>query len=119
METKKFDAQEKLDFTNPEIKFFSDVYDILVKLAGARSDENNFEKHNFITSHLSTTQYRCHEWRFCGLLGFGGKYWSGRNQVDCYKENRGSKEKRIIEKTNAELAKLTIPVTLKPTFHTF
>ncbi len=44
------------------------------------------------------------EWRFQGKLGFGGKYYSGRNVVDCYTEDRDDKTTKIIEELNEKLS---------------
>lgn len=101
-----------------EREYFGKIYDVLILHAGAssrkREDKGNiidWEKENFISSHLSISEfskdtYVCKEWRFCGLLGFGGKYWSGRNKVDCYREDENKETLKIIEITNEELKKV-------------
>ena len=75
------------------------VYDVLVQIAGA--DETM--RGSFIQNHLSG----CEEWRFCGRLGFGGKYRSRTNTVDCYREDETKTRRVIIKATNAELVKLS------------
>ncbi len=79
----------------------SAVYDILIEYAGAQKDD----KTNFVYHHC-TTQHPCTEWRFCGWLGFGGKYRSDYNAVDCYKEDETAEIVEIIKKTNLELSKI-------------
>lgn len=86
-----------------EVDFFSKAYDILVKYAGAYNGEKNFEKFNFVASHLSTDKYPASEYRFCGKLGFGGKYWKKRNAVSAYSEDDNTETQNIINITNKEL----------------
>lgn len=83
-----------------------DVYDILVKLAGAIDDESNRAQfHHFWNER---DQYR--EYRFIGLLGFGGKFWcdsrGGGWHVDCYSEDKTPYRKTVIQNTNSALATL-------------
>lgn len=75
------------------------VYDILVELGSA--DKN--DKDNFIYNH---TKYACNEWRFCGKLGFGGKYRSEYNKVTCYPEDETSQRKELINKINERLSQI-------------
>lgn len=48
------------------------------------------------------------EWRFCGLLGFGGKFrnFSDRLYVDCYPENENPETLWIMAETNEAIFKL-------------
>jgi hypothetical protein len=53
----------------------------------------------------------CHEWRFCGALGFGGKFRNNGNHddtpyVDCYPEHETPARFAMIERANARLAEL-------------
>ncbi len=53
----------------------------------------------------------CNEYRFCGALGFGGKFRNNGNQnntphVDCYREDETPARLEMIEAANAELAAL-------------
>ena len=77
------------------------VYDILVRDAkapdGSRRDSFVME----FTGERPTT-----EWRFCGALGFGGKFRFPRMSVDCYKEDETPETLRMIQLTNACLARL-------------
>lgn len=75
------------------------VYDILVSLGSAREDERGSFVYNQINGE-------CSEWRFCGNLGFGGKYRAYRNTVDCYKEDLTEERIIIIDKINSELSKI-------------
>ena len=50
-----------------------------------------------------------YEWRFCGKLGFGGKFRVNNNRngcpyIDCYQEDETPERRALIEITNAELA---------------
>jgi hypothetical protein len=56
-------------------------------------------------------RYVCHEFRFMGALGFGGKFRNNGNNgnvpyVDCYPENETPERKVMIERANARLADL-------------
>jgi len=75
------------------------VYDILVSLGNAREDERECFVYN-------QTSSECSEWRFCGNLGFGGKYRAYRNTVDCYREDLTEERKNIIDKIDLELSKI-------------
>jgi hypothetical protein len=53
----------------------------------------------------------CREWRFCGALGFGGKFRNNGNRnntphVDCYPEDETPTRSKMIEAANARLAEL-------------
>lgn len=81
------------------------VYDVLVSLGGA--DEHM--RDSFVSSHIVENDFLhncCLEWRFCGWLGFGGKYWSRRNIVDCYREDETPERLKLIDSINKELAKI-------------
>lgn len=43
------------------------------------------------------------EWRFQGKLGFGGKYRTRRNEVDCYQEDITYERLEIINTINSKL----------------
>jgi hypothetical protein len=79
------------------------IWDILVADAGAMEQERN----SFIQAQ-TRDEYRCTEFRFCGDLGFGGKFWvnNDRIYVSCYPEDMTKKRGDIIEKVNAKLAAL-------------
>ena len=56
------------------------------------------------------------EWRFQGLLGFGGKFWNEWSyieerpkwRVSCYTEDENPKRLQLIEKTNEKLEELAL-----------
>jgi hypothetical protein len=83
------------------------IYDILVEEAGA----NPNDREDFVLTY-TRKEYPTTEYRFCGSLGFGGKFW--RNQrfglcpfyVSCYPEDNTRERKVIIEHTNKALAAL-------------
>lgn len=77
------------------------VYDILVKVGGAREKE----RPDFVYHHCKD-EYGCMEWRFTGHLGFGGKYRSPRNGVSFYSEDT-TPERTALKKVLEELLKET------------
>ena len=86
----------------------NDVYDILVRLGGAAEHMRDA----FVSAHITEEKWMnecCQEWRFCGWLGFGGKYWSRRNVVDCYREDETPERLELIKKMNEELKKVRTP----------
>lgn len=78
------------------------IYDILVKDAGAYEPDRSGFVHRQSNERIT-------EWRFCGSLGFGGKFWNnnGRLYVSCYREDSTPEREAIIEKVNAQLEELT------------
>lgn len=53
----------------------------------------------------------CHEFRFCGALGFGGKFRNNGNQentpyVDYYSEHKTPKREAMVKRANERLAQL-------------
>ena len=82
-------------------EYYNKVYDILVNIGGAVETD----RIAFVYEHLNA-EYPCTEWRFSGKLGFGGKYRSKRNTVDCYQEDETSKRIELIKLMNKELAKI-------------
>ena len=77
------------------------VYDLLVSIAGA---DEPFRV-NFIYHHCKSKD-GCDEWRFCGKLGFGGKYYSHLNRVDCYKEDATPETTKLIKEINNALSQI-------------
>lgn len=77
------------------------IYSLLVEIGGASERMRG----SFIYHHCENED-GCGEWRFQGKLGFGGKYYSGRNVVDCYTEDRDDKTTKIIEELNEKLSNL-------------
>lgn len=56
----------------------------------------------------------CNEYRFCGALGFGGKFRNNGNNnntpyVDCYQEDETPERRAMIERANRRLAELFKP----------
>jgi hypothetical protein len=49
-----------------------------------------------------------HQFRFGGLLGFGGKFWvnNGKIYVSCYIDDKNEERESVIEVTNAALQDL-------------
>ena len=78
------------------------VYDLLVSIGGAYEPNRD----SFIYHHTENKD-GCSEWRFCGKLGFGGKYRSQTNTVDCYYEDFDKEREAIINQLNEALSKIT------------
>lgn len=100
------------------------IYDILIKTC----DANEHMRGNFI--QVQTEDDTCHEYRFSGALGYGGKFRIDRHAnspfaenlrlideiegietkcpwyVDCYQEHLTPERKRMIKKANQALTKL-------------
>lgn len=71
------------------------VYDILVSVCGAYESDREL----FVNNHCDEKEVTM-EWRFVGNLGFGGKYRSQTNRVDCYNEDLNGKREMIIKIAN-------------------
>jgi hypothetical protein len=88
-------------------ELYERCYDILVEHAGASN--NVRDKQYFVW--LATNHEKFHqltEYRFCGSLGFGGKFWrnAGKLYISCYPEDENPKRLAIIEKVNKMIAKI-------------
>lgn len=83
---------------------FSRAFDILVEHAGVR-DYRDWQRETFVRDFAEDTTT---EWRFQGLLGFGGKFWrnDGRYYISCYPEDRTAERDAIVEKVNELLKEL-------------
>ena len=82
------------------------VIRILNETCDARIDDR--DAYGF-TRYVTTT--RDFEWRFCGALGFGGKFRQNCNRegtpyVDCYPEHETPGRRRMMNEANERLAAL-------------
>ncbi len=89
----------------PEIA--NKIYDILIRDCGA----SPLYRKEFVQHHSSWNSKNPSEFRFQGMLGFGGKFWYdpfrvATYRVSCYGEDRTAKRDRMIDKANAALAVL-------------
>jgi len=87
-------------------ELYERCWDILVEHAGASKDPE--DKAAFV--YYMTLQERpAHEYRFCGVLGFGGKLRrnDGRIYVDCYPEDGTPARREIINRVNQLLGEIT------------
>lgn len=91
-------------------EFYEQVWDILVEHAGANKGSNDKELFVFaFTKDSSPIEYR-----FSGLLGFGGKFWhydmspyaSTPFYVTYYPEDHNPKREKISEKVNTLITAL-------------
>lgn len=80
------------------------IYDILVEECDADPRLNGCGRPNFI-HWMTDAPLRGCEYRFCGALGSGGKFWVNRNsiQVNCYSEDLDAEAKRTIARANNRL----------------
>ena len=77
------------------------VYDLLVSIGGAtEQDRSSFVYHHCVD------KYGCSEWRFCGKLGFGGKYRSTWNGVSYYSEDETPERLELKNQLNEMLQKI-------------
>ena len=85
------------------------VYDILAQECGAPEQcsavKSFSERDHFV---LRQTSENIVEWRFCGKLGFGGKFWINCDKwyVTCYREDETPERLRMIEAANKRLEAL-------------
>jgi len=77
------------------------IYDLLVKVGGAYEGDRS----SFVYHHSAEQAYLHTEWRFQGLLGFGGKFYTDRERwrVGCYREDDTPERERIIAEMNKAL----------------
>jgi len=75
------------------------VYDLLVKMGGA---PESYRQH-FIQHYTEKDPSR--EWRFQGLLRFGGKFYLSHDKfrVDCYQEDYTDERTDLIAEMNEKL----------------
>lgn len=85
---------------------------ILHEECGCRIDDRETEVFvRSIKAEASNQDNVCHEYRFCGALGFGGKFRNNGNNenipyVDCYREDETPERRKMIAKANKRLADL-------------
>jgi hypothetical protein len=74
---------------------------VLVEHAGAA----DWNEDGFVYA-FTKSDYQATEWRFGGLLGFGGKFWrnAGKYYVTCYREDENKKTLAVIKRANEILA---------------
>lgn len=85
------------------------IYDILVAECGAPSDLLQGDRASFVHYMTSGNAPR-KEWRFSGLLGFGGKCRINNNHatphVDYYREDSTPKRDAMVARANARIEEL-------------
>ena len=84
-------------------EFWNKVYDILVEECQAWNGEH--DRAAFVGEQVREAP---REWRFCGSLGFGGKFWrnADRMYVNCYQEDETPSRLLTIKRANKRLDKL-------------
>lgn len=80
------------------------IYDILVRECGAQEGDKWSGRAAFV--HEFTRARHTDEYRFCGSLGFGGKFYTDGPRVSCYPEDRTPKREAMIERANKALLDL-------------
>jgi hypothetical protein len=84
---------------------------ILVEECGFRPDDGRCSFVMLVSAHINRWSHACHEFRFMGELGFGGKFRNNGNRndtphVDCYREDETPERLVMIERANVRLAEL-------------
>lgn len=76
------------------------VYDLLVEECWPHNDPHG--RASFIAD---VTRGGFREYRFCGSLGFGGKFWDSHHRwyVTTYREDETDERRATIERVNARL----------------
>lgn len=89
------------------------IFDILIEECGAAPSMRT----EFVREHGKEPWYWPTEFRFQGLLGFGGKFWNEYNnwRVSCYPENETQLVKEYMQKANERLASLRIAMEASST----
>jgi hypothetical protein len=84
-------------------EFYFDCYDLLVSTGNTNADI--WDKQAFISYF---TRENGREWRFCGHLGFGGKFRrDGINHyVSCYSEDETPERRAMIDDLNRRITRL-------------
>ena len=84
------------------------VYDVLVETCGAPDRKDSWDRESFVRNHLGDDPAT--EWRFQGLLGFGGKFWregyGTKWDVSYYSEDRTDERDKMVGEANKKLALL-------------
>ena len=91
---------------------FDAAYTVLVEECAA--PDGDWDRPAFMASIEQTLTSEFHtgyvEYRFCGALGFGGKFrydpFDNRWYVDCYREDETPERLAMIEQANRRLADL-------------
>ena len=79
------------------------IYDILIEECGATEDlRENFR--------IVLQANHCGEFRFCGALGFGGKFYNNffEWRVGYYSEDRGRDRDKMVKEANKKLEALRL-----------
>lgn len=84
---------------------------ILVEECGLRPDDGRCSFVMLVSANITRWAHACHEFRFMGELGFGGKFRNNGNHndtphVDCYREDETPARLKMIEAANKRLARL-------------
>lgn len=116
-----------LTIIGPQVEFYSaalrDVPSLLALLTGYEAELTAHRIYNVLTSDAAAREFNREEFlqwfaqgereggrefRFCGSLGFGGKFWRnmGRWYVNCYREDATEERQRIIQRVNEKLERL-------------
>jgi len=77
------------------------IFDILIKYGNATESLRD----DFVYKHTIAINI-CKEYRFQGSLGFGGKYYSEKNKVGCYKEDETPGRLKLINFINEKLKEM-------------
>lgn len=82
------------------------IYDVLTTYGGATDYMRDSFVYHFTNNIHDEQNTCCEEWRFCGKLGYGGKYLLETNTVTCYQEDETKQTLKIIDEINNRLKKI-------------
>ncbi len=96
-----YDRYQAGVYVDPAVTF-NEAFTLLV----AHADANHDDRKGFLDNFLKPERERSCEWRFCGSLGFGGKFWSnaGSLYVSFYPEDTTHMRRLIGAMVNMHLA---------------
>ena len=80
------------------------IYDILEKECGAWVSE----REGFVYHQVNDEEDLTSEWRFCGKLGYGGKFWRANDRlyVNYYNEDQTKERDAMVERANKLLEQI-------------
>lgn len=90
-------------------QIFEEVYTILlVHLRASPGQRDDFVAYHLRSHGDDMPRVSPTEWRFCGALGMGGKFWAAPESfyVSCYKEDSGPAIRSAMKDVNEALEPL-------------
>lgn len=85
------------------------IYDILAEVCEAPDRTERWSERERFVRWLCDNPTLAPEWRFCGNLGMGGKFWPRRRpevMVDCYPEDKNDERRAVITEATGRITAL-------------